>query len=170
MAARAPYDAGMNTTQDGRPQRWSLPARVMGAVLAAGVVVLVAGCATAQYQPAGGKAQVAQGKGSLLRVLDGMEVWDADGPPRRYEVVGRIDDERTSGALPRPQSGANVVKLAREAGGVALIELRREAQDAGYKVLGTGAATERQGPALGQAPAVPLTRQATAYLVIRYLD
>jgi hypothetical protein len=170
MAARAPYDAGMNTTQDGRPQRWSLPGRVMGAVVAAGAVALTAGCATAQYQPAGGKAQVAQGKGSLLRVLDGMEVWDADGPPRRYEVVGRIDDERTSGALPRPQSGSNVVKLAREAGGVALIELRREAQDAGYKVLGTGAATERQGPALGQAPAVPLTRQATAYLVIRYLD
>lgn len=138
--------------------------------VAAGMVLTVAACSTAQYQPAGGKPQVAQGKGGLLRVQDGMEVWDADGPPRRYEVVGRIDDERTGGALERPAWGSSVVKLAREAGGSALIELRRDAQGAGYKLLGTGAASENQGPALGQAPAVPLTRRAAAYLVIRYLD
>jgi hypothetical protein len=130
----------------------------------------LAACSTAQFQPVGAKAQVAQGKGGLLRMQDGMPVWDADGPPRRYEVVGRIDDERTGGAMERPSWGSNVVKLAREAGGSALIELRRDAQGAGYKLLGTGAATENQGPALGQAPAVPLTRRATAYLVIRYLD
>lgn len=138
--------------------------------LAVALAALIAGCSTAQYQPAGGQPQVAQGKGGLLRVQDGMEVWDADGPPRRYQVVGRIDDERTGGALERPAWGSNVVKLAREAGGNALIELRRDAQGAGYKLLGTGAATENQGPALGQAPAVPLTRRAAAFLVIRYLD
>jgi hypothetical protein len=138
--------------------------------VAAGLALTVAACSTAQYQPSAGKPQVVQGKGGLLRVQDGMEVWDADGPPRRYQVVGRIDDERTGGALERPAWGSNVVKLAREAGGSALIELRRDAQGAGYKLLGTGAATENQGPALGQAPAVPLTRRAAAFLVIRYLD
>lgn len=139
-----------------------------GGGIAAGL--LLAACSTAQFQPAGGKAQVAQGRGGLLRVQDGLEVWDADGPPRRYEVLGRIDDERMGGALERPTWDASVVKLARQAGGSALMELRRDAQGAGYKLLGTGAATENQGPALGQAPAVPLTRRATAYLVIRYLD
>lgn len=138
--------------------------------LSVALAALMAACTTTQYQPAGGQPQVAQGKGGLLRVQDGMEVWDADGPPRRYQVVGRIDDERTGGALERPAWGSNVVKLAREAGGSALIELRRDAQGAGYKLLGTGAATENQGPALGQAPAVPLTRRAVAFLVIRYLD
>lgn len=141
---------------------------IAGAVAA--VALGLVGCSTAQYQPAAGKPQVAQGKGGLLRVQDGLEVWDADGPPRRYQVVGRIDDERTGGALERPAWGSNVAKLAREAGGHALIELRRDAQGAGYKLLGTGAATENQGPALGQAPAVPLTRRAVAFLVIRYLD
>jgi hypothetical protein len=160
----------MDTTKRIRSQRWSLAGPVKVVAMAAVAGSMLAGCSTSQYQPAGGKGQVTQGKGNLLRVLDGMDVWDADGPPRRYEVVGRIDDERTGGAVPRPQWGSNVVKLAREAGGTALIELRRDAQAAGYKVLGTGAASENQGPALGQAPAVPLTRQATAYLVIRYLD
>jgi hypothetical protein len=163
----------MNMTESNRSQLGS-PASLVngmtGALIAVAAAGLLAGCAAAQYQPAGGQPKVAQGKGALLRVLDGMEVWDADGPPRRYEVVGRIDDERTGGALPRPPSDANVVKLAREAGGYALIEQRRESRHTGFKVLGTGAATENQGPALGQAPAVPLTRQAVTYLVIRYLD
>ena len=140
------------------------------AVASAAIALGLGACGTAQYQAATGQPQVAKGKGGLLRVQDGLEVWDADGPPRRYEVVGRIDDERTGGALERPAWGSNVAKLAREAGGQALIELRRDAQGAGYKLLGTGAATENQGPALGQAPAVPLTRRAAAFLVIRYLD
>jgi len=161
---------GMNTDHTRLPRPWMASFSIGAALLASASWLLLAGCSTTQYQPTTGKAQVAQGKGGLLRMQDGMEVWDADGPPRRYEVVGRIDDERTGGAMPRPQWGSNVVKLAREAGGNALIELRRDAQGAGYKVLGTGAATENQGPALGQAPAVPLTRQATSYLVIRYLD
>jgi hypothetical protein len=160
----------MKTTDCNRWPHGSLPTLGPAVMVAAAVAALLAGCATAHYQPAGSKAQVAQGKGGLVRVQDGMEVWDADGPPRRYEVVGRIDDERTGGALERPAWGSNVVKLAREAGGSALIELRRDAQGAGYKLLGTGAATENQGPALGQAPAVPLTRRAAAFLVIRYLD
>jgi hypothetical protein len=160
----------MDLIQGIHSRRGALANLVKLAALAAATPVLLAGCGTAQYQPTSGKPQVVQGKGGLLRVQDGIEVWDADGPPRRYEVVGRIDDERTGGALERPAWGSNVVKLAREAGGSALIELRRDAQGAGYKLLGTGAATENQGPALGQAPAVPLTRRAAAYLVIRYLD
>ena len=166
----------MNTMEPDRSRRMAhaglLPAATKACLLATAVAAaaLLAACSTAQYQPASGQPQVAKGKGGLLRVQDGLEVWDADGPPRRYEVVGRIDDERTGGALERPAWGSNVAKLAREAGGSALIELRRDAQGAGYKLLGTGAATENQGPALGQAPAVPLTRRAAAYLVIRYLD
>lgn len=130
-----------------------------------------AGCASTEYLPAGARREVVQGKGGARVVVDDMEIWDADGPPRRYEVIGRIEEERTSGVLPTLRWQERAVKLAREARGSALVAVSSRSERAGYRVLGTGAAGEgQQGPALGTAPAVPLTRHSAAFLVIRYLD
>ncbi|NRF67660.1 hypothetical protein HLB44_11755 [Aquincola sp. S2] len=135
------------------------------------LAALCAACATTDFRPADGRRELVQGKGGTHVVVDGMEIWDSDGPPRRYEVVGRIDDQRSSGVLPMLRWQERVVKAAREVGGTALVQLSRESQFAGYHVLGTGAATEaNRGPALGLAPAVPLTRHAATFLVIRYRD
>jgi len=135
------------------------------------LAALAAGCASTDYVPAGAKREVVQGKGGNRVVVDDMEIWDAEGPPRRYEVIGRVDEERTSGVLPALRSQERAVKLAREAGGNALVAVSSKTERAGYRVLGTGAAGEgQQGPALGTAPAVPLTRHTAAFLVIRYLD
>lgn len=128
-------------------------------------------CATTDFKPSDGARSAVQGKGGEQVVVDGMPIWDADGPPRKYEVIGRIDDQRASGVLSQLRWQERVVKMAREAGGQALVQLSRGSQFAGYHVLGTGAATEAQrGPALGPAPAVPLTRHEATFLVIRYLD
>jgi hypothetical protein len=135
------------------------------------VAVSVSGCASTEYTPNEGRRTTVQGKGGERIVVDGMEIWDADGPPRRYEVIGTIDDQRSGGALPLVNWQSSIVRKAREAGGSALVQVRRDSQPAGYYVLGVGAAGEaNRGPALGSAPAVPLTRQASAFHVIRYLD
>jgi hypothetical protein len=139
--------------------------------LIAAATLLGAGCATTDFKPSDGRREIVRGKGGERVIVDGMEIWDADGPPRRYEVLGRIDDQRASGVLSQLRWQERVVKMAREAGGSALVQLSRGSQFAGYHVLGTGAATEAQrGPALGPAPAVPLTRHEATFLVIRYLD
>lgn len=148
--------------------RWSALPSALG-VLA--IAAACSGCASTEFTPAGGRHQVVQGKGGTHIVVDGMAIWDSDGPPRRYEVIGLIEDQRSESVLPMARWHANVVKRAREAGGSALVQVRSESQAAGYHVLGTGAATEaNRGPALGQAPAVPLKRHSSAFQVIRYVD
>jgi hypothetical protein len=86
------------------------------AVLAIPVLPFVAGCATTQYKPYEAEDNVFEGKGGTKVVVDGMEIWDNGDPPRKFRILGIIDDQRPGGIIPMSALHSDMVKKAREAG------------------------------------------------------
>jgi len=102
----------------------------LGVVLAS---LLTVGCSTVStnFKPFEGKSDVVEGKGGTKVVVDGMEIWENGDPPRKYKVIGIIEDSR-GGGLPMNSLKEDMVEKAREAGGDALIQGDSESEITGY--------------------------------------
>lgn len=135
---------------------------VLSMVLGAALVV---GCATTEFKAFEGKTELFEGAGGTRVVVDGMDIWDNGEPPRRFRVLGIIDDERPGGLIPMAQLRRDVVKKAREAGGDALINLGSQSRVAGYYSTGT---TSAYG--YGNAATLPVRRNTAKFAVISYSE
>ena len=129
-------------------------------------------CATTEYKLYEGKENVYEGKGGTKVVVDGMELWDNGAPPRKFKVLGIIDDERPGGIIPMSQLRRDMVKKAREVGGDALVELTSQSQIAGFYTTGTGSAYSygSSTSAYGTATTMPVRRNTAKFAVIKYID
>ena len=83
------------------------------------VASLLSGCAT-EYRPFV-QPVYATGAGGEMLTFHGMDLWTEGRPPRRFMVIGSIIDNRPSSAVAMFLQGAQVVRLAKEQGGDALI-------------------------------------------------
>ena len=139
----------------------------LSVVLAA---LLVAGCATTEYKSFEGKTNVFEGKGGTKVVVDGMELWDNGEPPRKFKVLGIIDDERPGGLIPMAQLRGDMVEKARKAGGDALIQLGSQSQIAGYYTSGSASAYGygNSATAYGSSTTMPVRRNVAKFAVIKY--
>jgi hypothetical protein len=54
--------------------------------------VLLCGCASPEFQPYVGPA-IGKGTGGTVKIVRGMEVWDNGTPPRRYQIIGTIEEQ-----------------------------------------------------------------------------
>ena len=101
-----------------------------------------------------------------------MEIWDNGEPPRKFKVLGIIDDERPGGLIPMSQLRSDMVKKAREAGGDAIIQLNSQSQIAGYYTSGSASATAygNRATAYGSSTTMPVRRNMAKYAVIKYLE
>lgn len=135
-------------------------------------VLLLAGCATTEYKAFEGKGNVIDGRGGTKVVVDSMEIWDNGEPPRKFKVLGIIDDERPGGLIPMSQLRSDMVKKAREAGGDAIIQLNSQSQIAGYYTSGsaTASAYGNSATAYGSSTTMPVRRNMAKYAVIKYLE
>ena len=153
-----------------RPARGLVAVR---ALAAAGLVAALAGCATTTYRPfeTHGDA-VFEGKGGTRSIENGMDIWDWGDPPRRYQVLGLIDDERPGDAAPMAHLRSDMVKKAREVGGQALIQVRSQSRVVGAQTTGNVGAAANAGAAtaMGSTTSVPLRKNTAQFIVIRYLD
>lgn len=142
------------------------------AFLAVLVLSLVAGCATTEYKSFETKDNVFEGKGGTKVVIDGMEFWDNGEPPRRFKVLGIIDDQRPGGIIPMSQLRSDMVKKAREAGGDAVIQLGNQSQIAGYYTSGSASAYSygSSATAYGSSTTMPVRRNMAKFAVIKYVD
>src|SRR5437870_5395865 len=133
---------------------------------------LCAGCTTTDFQSWEGRNSVVVGHGGTRKVVDGMDVWTFGDPPRRFKVLGIIQDERPGGRLYVAQLKHDIVQKARENGGNAVIFVSSESQLAGYYTAGSASAYSygNSATAFGSATTVPITRRSSTYVVIRYLD
>ena len=130
------------------------------------------GCATTEFKPYEGKENVYEGMGGTKVVVDGMELWGNGAPPRRFKVLGIIDDERPGGIIPMSQLRGDMVKKAREVGGDALVELTSQSQIAGFYTSGTASAYSygSSASAYGTATTMPVRRNTAKFAVIKYID
>lgn len=135
------------------------------------LAVSFAGCATTEYKAFEGKGNVIEGKGGTKVVVDGMELWDNGDPPRKFKVLGIIDDERPGGLIPMSQLRSDMAKKAREAGGDALIQLNSQSQIAGYYTSSSASAYgNTTATAYGSSTTMPVRRNVAKYAVIKYIE
>ena len=123
------------------------------------VALLSVGCASTEFQAWEGRNSVVEGSGGTKTVVDGMDVWTFGDPPRRFQVLGIIQDERPGGRIPMAQLRHDIVQKARENGGNAVIFVSSQSQLAGYYTAGSASAYGygNYASAIGSSTTVPLT-------------
>jgi len=130
------------------------------------VLLFISGCAT-DYHPFP-KPKVVMGSGGEKSSFHGIDLWTAGLPPQKFEVIGSIIDNRPSGALAMCLRGSQIVSLAKQQGGDALI-LEYDRTGAEWN----GVRANQQNPARSSVSADiasnPIQRAVTKYYVIRYL-
>lgn len=136
-------------------------------------MLCIAGCATTTYKTFEARGNgVLEGKGGTKAIQDGMDIWDYGDPPRRFRVIGIIEDERPGGVIPMGQLRSDMVKKAREVGGHALIQIRSQAQVVGYQSFGGATATTYGNTATttGYSTAMPIRRNSAQFAVIQHVE
>jgi hypothetical protein len=136
------------------------------------VTVLVASCTSTDFQSWEGRNSVVEGRGGTRKVVDGMDVWTYGDPPRRFKVLGIIQDERPGGLVSMAKLKHDIVQKARENGGNAVILVSSASQLAGYYTTANVSTYNYggYGHGFGSATTVPVRRRSSTYIVIRYLD
>lgn len=135
-------------------------------------IVFSTGCATTEYKTFEAKNNLFEGKGGTKVIVDGMEVWDNGDPPRRFKVIGVIDDERPGGIIPMSQLRSDIVKKAREVGGDAIVQLGNQSQISGFYTSGSASAYSygNTANAYGTSTTTPIRRNVAKFAVIKYAD
>lgn len=143
--------------------------KIFAAVLLA---VLSSGCATTTFLPYESTGTPVQGSGGTKMVVEGMEVWSNGEPPRKFNVIGVIEDERPGGPLPMASLTKDVVAKARESGGDAIIKVSNQKQVTGYVTNGSATihGSSNYARAYGSATTVPVSRNYSKFVVIKYVE
>lgn len=114
---------------------------------------------------------VVEGKGGEMTQVEGMDYWTNGDPPRRYEILGYIEDRRHATGLigmARLKSlPKQVARMAKENGGDAVIVVSSENDVYGYAASGNATANGNRATASGFA--VPIAKRESRFAVIRYL-
>jgi hypothetical protein len=90
-------------------------------VLLLGVTSLFVSCTTTEFQSWEGRNSVVEGRGGTKKIVDGVDVWTFGDPPRRFQVLGIIQDNRPGGIIPMAQMKHDIIAKARQSGGDAVI-------------------------------------------------
>lgn len=135
-------------------------------------IAVTLGCATTEYKTFEAKNNLFEGKGGTKVIVDGMEFWDNGDPPRRFKVIGIIDDQRPGAIIPMSQLRSDIVKKAQEAGGDAVVQLGNQSQIAGFYTNSSASGYSYGNTAniSGTATTIPMRRNVAKFAVIKYVD
>ena len=97
------------------------------------VLLVLTGCASTKYSAYEGD-NVFVGEGGTKEMVEGIELWKQGEPPRKYKLLGVIEDERTDGPIARAAFHKDIAKKARDSGGDAIILLSEKSQIEGYNI------------------------------------
>lgn len=132
----------------------------------------MAGCASTEYQTYEGRTSIFEGQGGTKTVVDGIEFWENGEPPRRFQLLGIVTDERPSGLIPMARLKGDIAKKAKEQKADAVILL-----SSGSRLLGTvhnasGSATVFGNTASASATgtSVPILKNSARFAIIRYVE
>jgi hypothetical protein len=88
-------------------------------ILLLALTALISGCATNYYTYSGSGVLIGQGGASTM--VSGIELWITGTPPRKYRVIGYIEDVRPGGPIAMAGRNSQVAAKARSQGGDAII-------------------------------------------------
>jgi len=143
------------------------------------VVFSFSAAAAQEFLPYEGKNAIHDGEGGNRKTVNGIDFWTNGDPPKRYQVIGAITDERHKTGLIGLFSMSNlerdIAKAAKDNGGDAVI--LTDAKDEVTGVVGTsygsatGSATGGMATAqgFGSGFARPVKEHESRYLVVKYL-
>ena len=136
------------------------------------VALALSGCSSTVFKPLELRGDgVVEGRGGTRISQDGMDIWENGDPPRRFRLVGIIEDERHGGVIPMQMLNGDVVKKAREVGGHALIRISSDSQIVAYQSFGSATASTYGSTTRvsGTTFSAPVRRNAARFAVIQYV-
>ena len=112
---------------------------------------------------------IIEGNGGSRIEKDGIDFWTMGDPPRRYQIIGIIRDNRGTGVFHGNAIGSSgIAKKVREVGGDGVILLN---QDSALKgIYSQGQATANGNQAFGSSFAIPIEERVTTFIVVKYLE
>ena len=140
-----------------------------------GILIIALAVATSSAANAGpkfvayeGKDAISEGRGGTKVASHGIDFWTTGEPPRRFQVLGVLTDNRSPGWLYGHAVGSgSVAAKVKEAGGDAVIVLGQSSQITGY--VNGGQATFNGGTAYGYGWSRPVSEETTQMVVVKYL-
>lgn len=121
-----------------------------------------------KYETYEARNSVVEGQGGSRTTKDGVDFWTTGDPPRRYQILGIIRDNRGTGPLHGAAIGsAGIAKKVREVGGDAAILLNQNTAVKG--IFSQGQASAYGNQAYGSGIAIPIQERFTTFAVVKYL-
>ena len=137
------------------------------------VCLLAVGCAFTNYSVFEG-GDVIEGTGGTKKTVDGIDIWNNGTPPRKYKVIGIIDDVRRESLIGMAGYESRLVKKAKEASGDAIVFLDSHSELVGYHTSGdAGMAYSAGGQPTYQSADSTTTaihNKVTKAAVIKYVE
>ena len=136
-------------------------------------IAILTGCASTQFRALETRsANVFEGNGGTKEVVNGVDFWSTGEPPRKFKVLGLIDDERSSAVVPMAMKKSDIAAKAKESGGDAVVELSSSSKITGIYSQSTARANVHGSNVAVSSTgyAVPVGKSTSRYAVIKYLD
>jgi hypothetical protein len=108
--------------------------------------VFASGCASTHYSTFEG-GRIIEGTGGTKKTVEGIDIWKLGTPPRKFRIIGIIDDKRRQSLIGMASYESTIVKKAKEAGGDGVIFLDSRKEIVGYYNPGTSGTARTTGTA-----------------------
>lgn len=149
-------------------------------VLLTAAIFGLTACSTTYYDYSG--AKVITGSGGASKNVDGIDLWIEGTPPRQFQIIGVITDNRPAGPIPMAARNGQIAALVKKKGGDAVLLSFDEREFQGTFSSGSsftsGQATVYGSPRFAQAYGTSTTtgsgfsqgifRRNAKFYVIRY--
>jgi hypothetical protein len=119
------------------------------------------------------------GQGGASKRVDGIDIWLIGAPPRKFQIIGYIEDTRPGGPIPMARRNAKLAEVAKQQGGDGVLIQSDAAQYMGSLTTGNAFTTANgnfygngfNGSVLttGTSISTPMIRREGRFFVIKYL-
>jgi len=126
-----------------------------------GATLALSACSTTYYTYSG--SPVYTGQGGASKNVNGIDFWVIGTPPRKYCIIGYIQDSRKAGIIEMATRDSNIAAKAKAAGGDAVIATADFARQVAAQFNANTSAFVTQ-------TTIPILWRGSQYLVIKYLN
>lgn len=140
-------------------------------VLAFIIGLFLSACVSTEYYTYSG-SPVYTGTGGACKNINGVDLWVVGNPPRKFMIIGYIEDSRPNRGIPLLTMQSDLVAQAKRAGGDGLLLNSQQINYMGTYSSGnvSAFANGNNFNAYGSGFSVPLTNRESRHYVIKYVQ